>query len=254
MRKIHKNLLSGVTALFVLGFRSGENGSLSKLEIKSPPANGILSGTITYPDEVPAAKILTITTDKEVCGKVGHEDESLVVGKNNGIKNVLVSILNVPAGKGKEISAMGADFTLDQTGCQFSPHVQLVPVGATLQILNNDGILHNIHTYSKINKSMNIAQPRFKKKMTRVFDAAEIVSVKCDVHGWMSGFIVVVDHPYHRLSDSEGRFELTDVPAGVYQVQFWHENLGVINREVTITTGDETKLDVIFPNPSTSGK
>ena len=258
MRRIHKSLLIVATALLVFGFRSGENGSLSKAEMKATlaenaaslktSASGKLAGLVTYSDEVPEVRQLAITKDKEVCGKVAHEDESLVIGKSKGIKNVLVSLVNVPAEKEKEVSVMGTEFTLDQTGCQFSPHVQLVPAGAPLHILNNDGILHNIHTYSETNKSMNVAQPRFKKKITKTFDAAEIISVKCDVHGWMSGFIVVVDHPYHGLSDGEGRYELADIPAGVYQVQFWHEKLGTVNKEVTITAGAETKLDFVFPD------
>ena len=71
------------------------------------------------------------------------------------------------------------------------------------------------------------------------FDAAEKVRVKCDLHPWMSAWIVVTDHPYHAITDDEGRFELSNVPPGDYVLETWHETLGSSRREVTVR-GDET--------------
>ena len=41
--------------------------------------------------------------------------------------------------------------TLDQNGCVYVPHVQGIMVGQPYQILNSDGVLHNVHSLPKVN-------------------------------------------------------------------------------------------------------
>jgi plastocyanin len=159
---------------------------------------------VTYSGTAAAPKKLEVTKDVAVCGKEGHVDESLVVGANKGIKDVVVSIKGVKQGKSME--ALGASFVLDQKVCAYRPHVLVLPVNKPVKILNSDGILHNIHTYSKKNPAKNIAQPKFKKELTETFAQPEVIAVKCDVHGWMSAWIVVVDHPYYAVTDENGKF------------------------------------------------
>ncbi|MEE9231504.1 MAG: carboxypeptidase regulatory-like domain-containing protein, partial [Acidobacteriota bacterium] len=132
--------------------------------------------------------------------------------------------------------------TLDQNGCQFIPHVVVVQAGKELTVLNSDGILHNVHTYSKENAPMNKAQPGFKKKMKVKFDQAEIVKVACDAHPWMSGWIFVSENPFATATDESGSFELAGVPPGTYELRLWHESLGEQTKQVTVKAGGETKI------------
>jgi len=257
MRKVQSWILIGVIALFVVGFRAGKMKNIAKIETTSEatslaayagilgPVSGALTGTVTYAGVAPAVQKLQVTKDVQVCGKEPHYDESLIVANNKGIKNVVVLIISPP--KGKDLKSLGMNFELHQTGCVFLPHVQIVPVGVPLKIFNNDGILHNFHTYSQKNPPINVAQPKFKKVIEKTFTAAEVVSVKCDVHGWMSGYIVVVDHSYYAITDANGQFRITEVPAGNYQVEFWHEKLGKIRKEIKVTAGAEIKLDLVYP-------
>jgi plastocyanin len=206
---------------------------------------GSIAGTVTYSGKAAAPKKLAVTKDTQVCGKVEHMDESLVVGASGGIKNVVVSIKGIKSGKGLE--TLGTAFVLDQKGCMYSPHVSLVPVNATLKILNPDGILHNIHTYSQKNPAFNKSQPQFKKEMTATFAQPELVTAKCDVHGWMSASIVVVDHPYYVITDANGAYKLTDVPPGTYTVEFWQEKLLTKTAQVTVAAGQTATLNFAYP-------
>lgn len=186
--------------------------------------------------DVPQPKKIEITKDKEKCG-ADRSAEDLVVSPDRGIKNAVVNVLGV-----KGSAAKLGNPALDQKGCGFNPRVTVVPAGAPLDILNNDGILHNIHTYSKKNNAINKAQPAFKKKMTETFAQPEIIKVTCDAHPWMVGWIVVTDHPYVAATDAGGSFKLADVPAGTHQVEIWHETLGKITKEVTVKAGEEAKV------------
>lgn len=59
----------------------------------------------------------------------------------------------------------------------------------------------------------------------------------------MSAWLVVAEHPYYVVSDEEGRFKLTDVPAGDYTVKLWHESLGVQTKRLQVKEGGETKVE-----------
>jgi hypothetical protein len=175
------------------------------------------SGTVTPPQKVEISK------DQDVCGKTEKIDESLLVGKEHGLQNVLVSILDIQKGKGFADSAP----ILDQRDCRYSPHLVLVPARKPLTILNSDGILHSVHTHSVKNPAFNRAQSKFKKEMQETFFQPETIKLTCDVHSWMSGWIIVQEHPYFAISGKDGYFELVDIPPGKYVVNFWHEILGV---------------------------
>lgn len=200
---------------------------------------GTISGMVKYSGQAPAPKKLEVTKDKEVCGKTEKVDETLVVGSNGGVKFAVVALTDIT--KGKAMEAAGT--TLDQAGCQYQPHVLLVAPNETVKILNNDGILHNIHTFSKKNPAMNRAQPKFKKELQEKFATPETFEVKCDAHAWMAGWIVVQDHPYYAVTDENGAFSLTDVPPGEYEIKVWHEKLGEQTQKVAVAAKGEAKAD-----------
>ncbi len=114
---------------------------------------GMIGGRVIYLGNPPQPQKLIVVKDNAVCAKIDHFDERLVVGADQGIKDAVISLINVEGGQSLE--AMGTEFVLDQTNCKFQPHVLLVPVKTPVQILNNDGILHNFHTYSMKNGRVN---------------------------------------------------------------------------------------------------
>lgn len=205
---------------------------------------GTIAGKVTFAGAIPAKQKLQITKDVNVCGKEPHYKEDLVVSGDKSLANVVVSIADIS--KGKSIDTMGDSFVMDQNGCVFKPHVTMLPAGVPCTILNSDGILHNIHTYSEKNPPINVAQPGFKKRMSQTFDEPEIIRVACDVHNWMCAYIVVTGHPYYAKTDANGKFELSNVPAGTYTVEYWHETLGKQTAEVTVPAGSSVEANIEF--------
>lgn len=164
--------------------------------------------------------------------------EELVVGANKGIQNAVVWLVDA---KGPAPTPAQKP-VLDQKGCHFRPHVLVVPAGAEMDILNPDGILHNVHTFSSANAAINKAQPKFKKVLTEKFAKPEFIRVKCDVHDWMSAWIVVAAHGAYAVSDPAGAFKLENVPPGKHKVEVWHESLGKKTQEVEVKAGAATKV------------
>jgi hypothetical protein len=74
-----------------------------------------------------------------------------------------------------------------------------------------------------------------------------IVRFGCDVHPWMRGWLVVLDHARAAVSDAQGAFAIHDVPPGTYTAAVWHETLGRSERPVTVTAGGTARVEVSFP-------
>ena len=236
MNTIRKTLAVAAAAGLILGVVA-QAPAYEGGEVKD---GGTISGSIKFAGAPPARKEVPVTKDMEVCGKEKHLSWDLIVGPNKGIENAVVSLTDVKKGKKWAITKA----TLDQNSCVYKPHVLVAQAGGTVDILNSDGILHNIHTYSTANPAFNKAQPKFKKVMPADFKKPETIKVTCDAHGWMLGWIVVSDHPYVAVTDEKGDFTLKDVPPGHYKLEIWHETLGKSVKEVTVKPKEETKVQI----------
>lgn len=236
MRRVHGMLAATVVASFFLG-TAAQVPAYEGGEVKD---GGTITGMIKFAGTAPVRKELQVTKDREVCGKKQHMSWDLVVDPNKGIENAVVSLVDINKGEKWAV----AKATLDQNVCEYTPHVVVVPTGGALDILNSDGILHNIHTYSKANSSINKAQPKFKKVLTEKFAKPEIIKVTCDAHSWMLGWVVVSDHPYVAVTNDKGEFTLSNVPPGNYKLEVWQETLGKKVQDVVVKAKQETKLNI----------
>lgn len=206
---------------------------------------GTISGVVKFDGDMPEMKALEITKDEAVCGATEKYDESVVVGEGNALKNTIVYLIDIS--KGKDFDK-ATKLEMDQKGCKFTPHVQIVPVGARLTMLNTDKVNHNVHIFSSINKPVNKQQTKNRRKMplAGVKKAEGPVAVKCDIHGWMSAWIAYVPHPYFAVTNEKGEFTLEDVPAGTYKLGYWHEACGTNSAApvaVTVEAGGTVTQD-----------
>lgn len=227
-------LIVSITGGLLLGGSLFLKGTLSRPLLAA--GGGSISGKVVLVGDAPQAKKIEITKDKEKCGSEKVAEE-LVVSPDRGVRNAVVSVAGV---KGANPAAAA---TLDQKGCSFNPRVLIAAAGKPVDILNSDGILHNVHTYSNKNPPINKAQPAFKKKMTETFGQAEIIKITCDAHSWMVGWIVVTDQAA-AATDATGSFKLADIPAGTHTLEIWHETLGKVTKQVSVKAGEETKVTI----------
>jgi len=204
------------------------------------PGKSIITGKVVFKGSHRPG-ILSVGKDREVCGD-GKPDPSLLVGGDGGLKNAVVQIAGLREGVEPSKAAV-----VDQVKCEYVPHVTVIPAGATVTFKNSDGILHNIHTVSQINSPFNRAQPKFLKEIKESFAKPEIIGLRCDVHGWMTGWVVVTDNVYFAVTETDGAFKLTDVPAGKHNFEIWHEKLGSLTQTVEIKAGETVNLTLEFP-------
>lgn len=211
----HVVLLAATTCLLVL-----------------PPSvsGGEIQGRVVLVGDMPAAKKIPITIDQYVCGTEQMMGD-LIVSAAREVRNVVVWLENPPAGAPS--APLAAVTPMDQKECVFVPRVAVVPASGTVQFLNSDRLLHNLHSVSRENASFNRTQPK-DRTIPITFAKPEIVRIDCDLHSWMRGWVVVAPHPFYALTDAQGRFKLDNLPPGQYTVRVWHERLGEASRPITV--------------------
>jgi plastocyanin len=205
---------------------------------------GDISGAVVYKGASPARTKLPVTIDQYICGKE-KDAEDLVLSERRGVWNAVVWLENAPngAGWGKALPKV----EMDQKGCVFVPRVVVVPVGGTVDFLNSDRLLHNLHSKSKENVTFNRTQPH-GRVIPVTFNKPEIVTITCDLHSWMRSWVVVAEHPFYAVTDQEGAFKIHNVPPGKYRLRMWQEALGSASREVVVDAqGATVTFDVKAP-------
>ena len=214
-----------------------------------PATAGSVSGRVTFAGTAPTLSPLRMDSDPNCAQQGGTApDESLVVGANGALENVFVYVKD---GLGSLRFPVPSTIVLDQKGCRYVPHVLGAQVGQTVEILNSDATLHNIHAVPMSNREFNTGQPIRGMKHTHRFTAREVmVPFKCDVHPWMRAYIGVLDHPFFAVTSADGSFELQGLPPGTYTVEAWHETLGTQTQMVTI--GAKENGTVAFSFKSTT--
>lgn len=187
--------------------------------------------------------------DKEVCGAADVPDESLLVGEGKGIANVFIYLRRAP--KGYKAAEVKEPVVLDQKGCVFLPHAAVIRVGQTVLVKSSDAIQHNIHTFPGRNDSVNmLINPNESKGVALKYTKAESdpLEVKCDIHGWMTSYHLVLDHPFMAVTDKDGNFRIDGLPAGSHEFRVWHERGGVLEKEykVDVKAGAEKTVELKY--------
>ncbi len=207
------------------------------------PDGGTIIGNVKYMGEL-AAVGLNLYRDWELSDTSKTTSEKLICSKiNSGLKNAVVSLKDITQGKKKIIPAIRP--IIDQQNNYFIPHVIAIVSGTTVDFLNGDEQMHNIHTRSTRNQPFNFGTT-YKQRISKKFDYPEIIKLTCDLHKNAYAWIVVLDHPYFDATDRNGYFEICDVPPGTYTFQVWHEELGTLEKEVTVHPKETTTIEFVY--------
>jgi plastocyanin len=211
-----------------------------------------VTGTVIFDGKAPTLRPLTMDADP-ACAKKHSKpvpSEALVLGTGNTMGNIMVWVSKgLPAGK--TWPAPKTPVTLDQKGCMYVPHVMGIMVGQPYRILNSDGVLHNVHALPKINKAFNVAMPPTRKEASATFDKPEAVfHIKCDVHPWMSAYVGAFTHPFFSVTSTDGKYTISGLDPGTYEITAWHERLGTQTASVTVGASDKKTQDFKFAVPA----
>jgi Carboxypeptidase regulatory-like domain len=218
-------------ALSAVPARSYEEGAVS--------GGGSIEGKIVYKGAVPTRKIIP-NKDVEVCGGI-REEPLIRVGADQAVENAVVYLAEIAKGKAWPPATKPPE--LDNLKCRFVPEVQVIR-GGPLVVVNSDPVLHNTHGYYGNRTAFNMALPNQGQRIPTELTRAGAVKVDCDAHGWMLGYIYVVDNPYYAITGPDGLFRITDVPPGTYTLVATQSLTGPVQQSVVVAGGKPTSLTI----------
>ncbi len=171
-------------------------------------------------------------------------DETVVIDpKTKGLANAVIYLTKQPTQIHPAlVKPKAPQVVFDQRGCRFVPHVLLVRTDQQVQVLSADPVVHNVHTYPLKNPQENFhVQPNDRKGVlvTSLTKAERLpAKVGCDIHPWMQGWWVILDHPYAAVTNERGEFEIADLPEGEHEFRIWQEKVGYLEKALKITVKD----------------
>lgn len=204
---------------------------------------GSVSGMVNFTGTAPEAVPIQMSADPYCLSQ--HSDPvngaRVVVNDDGTLQHVFVYVKE--GLEGMSFTGASEPAELTQNGCLYAPHVLGVQTDQTITILNDDDTLHNVNAQPANNPAFNFAQPVQGMTSEVTFENEEVmIPVKCDVHPWMSSYIGVLPHPYFAVSGDDGSFSLDNLPPGDYVVAAWHESLGEVTQNVTVTSGETAEV------------
>jgi hypothetical protein len=177
-----------------------------------------------------------VTFDQQVCG-AELPDQSVVVDGGGRLANAVVTLAGVKA------RAPVREIRILNDKCAFVPRVQVVGSKGVVKTSSQDPVLHTTTVQLPDGRQVfNLALPVPGMEIARPIQGAGALRVSCSTHKWMRGWIVVTDD-VAAVTGPDGRFTLSDVPPGTYQLRVWHEALKAADRTVTVAAGKPVTVD-----------
>lgn len=213
---------------------------------------GTLEGTVRLAGDGEAQPTaVSNTTDPEVCGGTQSLEDLFVAPRSRGVANAIATLVDLPDSVASP-PVTPRSIVIDNRGCRYVPHVAVAALGDTLMALNSDPVFHTTHYYGPLESNVALTQPG--QSVPSVVREVGLITILCDLHGWMKGFVRVDEHRFHDVSDERGRFRIRGLPPGSYMAEIWHERLGTRRVSLEIEAGRTSRVEIDFPMPEAPGR
>ncbi len=238
---------------------------------------GTLDGRVTLAGAVPEPKGFNLITfpDPAYCGRISNGKgwrllHDFTVATNGGLKNAIVTLEGIDAGKPFDLSVP----LIEARDCMFQPWVTIVRNGHAVEVVNMDPVMHdiqgyetspeagarvlfntplilnhehqrgNLHAIHNHAPGKSLVGPIYLNKGRRTF------YMQCGFHAYMESWAMAVNNPYYAVTDDQGAFRIDNVPPGTYQMVVWHPQSGPgVMRTITVTPDGTTTEQVALPAP-----
>ena len=211
-------------------------------------AHGMVVGRVVFEGEPPPVIRRPVRVDAALCGDEAREDRSLVIDPaTRAIRYAVVTL--VPKGPVPgPAPAIARKPAIDQARCDFFPYVTLVRPGATVDVVNSDAGLHDLHRLEPGGPGSHDPSPP-GSHVPLTFHRAGRTRLVCDLHYWSSAWVIATDAPFAAVTDAKGAFAFRDVPIGAWTLEVWHERLGSKQVELKVGANETARTQVALPLP-----
>jgi hypothetical protein len=205
------------------------------LPMAASAADGSLKVKFKVGGMAPPPTKLVIDKDADFCGPKMLVDESLKVGPGGELQNIVMWMYVAPGKKAPAgaaaVAALAKEVKVDNLGCRYEPRVTLVHTSQTLIIGNPDPIGHNSKGDTFANPAFNELIPAGgSTKKTFAKTESRPMPLACNIHPWMSGWLLVRDNPFFGSSNDKGELTIKNIPEGKHTFVIWQERAGFVTK------------------------
>lgn len=199
-------------------------------------------GSVRAGGSLALVALTLIMSSGAVAGSVQVE---VLDGAGKPLKGAVVFLESAEARKAVK-PAMGMEVAQEKR--QFVPNVLVVPRGTEVRFPNHDTVRHHVYSFSPA-KKFELKLYTGTPSNPVLFDQAGVVSLGCNIHDQMVGWILVVDTPYFgQTAAANGTVVLDNVPPGAYRLRAWHERLPVgaaaLDQAITVAGAAATQATI----------
>jgi len=157
-------------------------------------------------------------------------------GAKGDASNVVIFLeeLQMPNANGKE--------KIMQKGKQFSPRVLPIVMGGVVEFPNEDPFNHNVFSPTPEYKFDLDYYGTGKSKNVR-FQKTGAVRIYCNIHSNMVADVLVVPNPYFAKTGKDGKFKISNIPAGKYTFVAWQPSGASEKRGIAIVDGKTININ-----------
>lgn len=247
-------------------------------EVKDVPDGGTITGMVTLLGSPPPPKAYNLVTfpDPEYCGRISTGNgwrllRDFLVNEHNQVKDVVVFLHEVPAGKPFALSIP----RVEARDCQFLPFTTVVRSGHGVEVVNMDPVMHDVQAYETsllqgtrvlfnsplpfnhehkrgdLHATHNHAPGDSLVRQFKLSKGRKTFVMQCGFHAYMESWAIAVENPYYAFTDEQGRFRIDRVPPGTYQIQAWHPSVKhPIVRTIVVEPKATVTIDFELPAPT----
>lgn len=138
----------------------------------------------------------------------------------NAVEDAVLYITTID---GKQAAPAPMQASVDQVDERFVPHVRAIRSGSSVSFPNSDHIRHHVYSFSEA-RTFELPLYIGIPAEPLVFDKAGLVTLGCNIHDHMLGYVLVLDTPYF-AEVAAGSATISDLPTGKWAVEVWHPRL-----------------------------
>jgi plastocyanin len=205
----------------------------------------VIVGRVLYRGLVPAPIEIQVNRDQDVCGTTQSMAALSVDRAAHGLQNAVV---HVEPGAGEVYARIISEtpVIVRNKECRFHPHVAVAQMGAEVQIINDDPVMHNTNIIVDNSTALNVAMVAGGSSIKKRLKKPGLHLVKCNVHKFMQAHRMVFDDPYFDQTTETGQFAITGVPPGSHRITVWHETLGVLEKDIQVPARGTVVVDLEY--------
>jgi hypothetical protein len=197
----------------------------------NPDTAGAITGRVVWKGEPPSVRPLLERPGLAAAGlsenRAHHPNPNApdIDEKTGAVRGAVVFLRGIDPGRGRpwdwpavRVVQEGKQFHVCQgTG---DGSVGFVRRGDAVEMVSADTTFYSLHAGGAA--FFTLAFPDSGQLRSRRLPERGVVELTSAAGAfWMRGYLFVDDHPYYTRTDAEGRFRLTGVPAGRYEVVCW---------------------------------